>query len=66
MKQQLILPHYNGDIVELVARNERGHKSIVDAPKIFSHFYVKANSHIPEDDSRIVFIDKESEYKGIN
>jgi len=66
MKHQLILPHYNGDITELICRNERGQKKTIDAPKIFSYFYVKEGSIIPENDPRIVYVDKEGDYKGLN
>lgn len=65
MRQQLILPYYNGDIVELVARNENGRKSIIDAPKIWSHFFVLAGQHIPRDSS-IRHIDKDGGYTGVN
>lgn len=64
MKYQLILPHYNGDIVEMIARSERGHKTIVDAPKIWSHFYVEADQII-KPDFAIIHVDRD-DYTGIN
>lgn len=61
MRYQLIMPYYNGDIVELIARNEMGYKTVVNAPKINSYLYIEAGSHI-KNDPAIIYVDRETPY----
>lgn len=61
MRYQLIMPYYNGDIVELIARNEMGYKTVVNAPKINSYLYVEEGSHI-KNDPAIIYVDRETPY----
>jgi len=65
MRYQLIMPHYNGTNVEFVARNEMGHKTVVEAPHINSYMYVKADQMIKKD-SAITYVDRDYPYIGLN